>query len=349
MKKIISIILLIVFLAYGCAGEAEPRQTEEPPISIEPGGTISPEDRSRLLPLVPGTEQDRLRVKDGVYTFCWMTDTQYYSQDYPWIFRSMTSFLKNNAQSMDLKYVMHTGDIVNSMRDEAQWEFAEECLNDIDGIPFGLLAGNHDVTSGDELDYTEFGKRFGKSYIKGKSWFGGAYENNRGRYDLMDIGNTKYIFVYMSYSPDEECLDWINSVFENYPDRAGFLLLHEYYDSDGVLTETGKTIYDSVVKKNPNLYMVLCGHRYTSALHSQSVDDNGDGRPDRTVHQMIADYQNNEFGGAGYMRFLQVDEKNMEIRVLTYSPYKNDFDFFDPGEYPEKDEFTLKAEWLGNN
>jgi hypothetical protein len=347
VKKILSILLLFVFLISGCAGQAEPQKQESPSISIGPAGTPFPEDLSGLLPLVPGAKSDPLSVRDGVYTFCWMTDTQYYSQDYPWIFQSMTAFLKNSAQRMDLKYIMHTGDLVNKMWGESQWDIALECLENLDGIPFGLLGGNHDVSADGVLDFAEFGKRFGKSYVKGKSFIGGSYENSRGRYDLLNIGHTKYLFVYMSYGPDEECLDWVNSVFEKYPDRAGFLLLHEYYDSDGVLTEAGKTIYERVVKHNPNLYMVLCGHRYTSALHSESIDDDGDGRPDRTVHQMIADYQKAAFGGAGYMRFLQIDERNKEIRVLTYSPYKDDFDYYDPKEYPEKDEFTLDAEWLG--
>jgi hypothetical protein len=61
---------------------------------------------------------------------------------------------------------------------------------------------------------------------------------------------------------------------------------------------------------------------------------------------MIADYQKSAFGGAGYMRFLQIDEQNKQIRVLTYSPYKDDFNYYDPMEYPEKDGFTLDAEWL---
>ncbi|OQB20435.1 MAG: cyclic 3',5'-adenosine monophosphate phosphodiesterase [Firmicutes bacterium ADurb.Bin182] len=327
-KKLLYLLIFTLFIS-GCAGKTPcgPKDTDP-------------------LPLVPMYEPDPLNAENGVYTLCWMTDTQYYSKYYPWIFHSMTLFLKNNTQRMNLKYIFHTGDIVNSKNDDNQWNTAEKCLSQIEHIPMSILAGNHDVAY-DSLDYSDFSERFGKNYTEGKSWIGGLYENNRGHYALVELGSTEYLFVSMGYGTDKKCIEWMNGVFKKYPERAGFLLLHEYINTNGTFTDNGESIFNEVVKNNPNIYMVLCGHRYNANMRIDEFDDDKDGSPDRSVCQMLANYQNNSWGGAGYMRFFRVDEQKKEISVLTYSPYKDDYNYFDPDEFPGKDEFTLEAEWLG--
>lgn len=71
------------------------------------------------------------------------------------------------------------------------------------------------------------------------------------------------------------------------------------------------------------------------------LDDNGDGIPDRSVYQMLADYQGAEEGYFGYIRLLQSDVANNKLRVKTYSPYLDDYNYYDEDEYPGKDEFVL--------
>lgn len=56
---------------------------------------------------------------------------------------------------------------------------------------------------------------------------------------------------------------------------------------------------------------------------------------------MLADYQGAEEGGLGYIRLLQFDVANNKLRVKTYSPYLDDYNYYDEDEYPGKDEFVL--------
>jgi len=348
MKRYILIVAAVLLLLTGCAAKPE---TEFNVIT----STYMPAEEE--LPLADAPEEpeatevprDALSVKDGVYTIAWLTDTQHYSAKYPDSFKCMTNFLKTDGERMGLKYVVHTGDIVNDEKDGAQWIAADEAMDALSGIPHGVLAGNHDL--GDSGNYAAY---FGEDRFSGSSCYGGSFENNLGHYDLIDVGNTKYIFVYLSYAPSNAAIKWANGVFAEHRDRVGILAVHEYFDSDSNLTEAGQMLFDKVVAKNPNIYMVLCGHRYTVNCIEAAFDDNKDGTPERTVYQMIANYQAaGDMGGDGYMRFMQVDENEGVIRMYTYSPVLRDFTYFDDAEHaeekyaadPANEEFVVPIPW----
>lgn len=275
---------------------------------------------------------DPLTATDGVYTFGWISDTQNYCKAFPDVYFAMTSFLFNSRERLNLKYVIHTGDLVHNVTSEYQWQIADAAMRELFDVPQGVLAGNHDVAIADgQADYTAFSRYFGKERFAGGFWYGGSYGDNRGHYDLIRAGNTDYIFAYMGYPVDSAGADFLNSAFSAHPDRVGVLCVHDYFDNACKLTEQGAFLFETVVRQNPNLYLVLCGHRY--ACKTVPVDvENPDGSR-RTVLQSIANYQAaGREGGSGYLRLIQVDEKNQAIRIISYSPLLNDVAFYDEPE-----------------
>src|SRR5690625_7288886 len=86
---------------------------------------------------------------------------------------------------MNIEYVFHSGDIVNTWNQEYQWEYADQymkILEDAD-VPYGILAGNHDVEL-PEMNYTNYYKYFGEDRFVDQPHYGGSFQNNRGHYDL---------------------------------------------------------------------------------------------------------------------------------------------------------------------
>jgi predicted MPP superfamily phosphohydrolase len=252
------------------------------------------------------------------YTIGWLSDTQRYSSSYPETFLTMTQYLRNAREKLNLGYVALTGDIVNKGSSKAQWRNARAALDLLAPIPFGVLAGNHDRNS--RGVYTNFREHFGEAYFSEKPHYGGSYKDNLGHYDLITLGSTSYVFVYLSYQPNEEMIAWANNVFAAYPNRVGALCIHDYFDSRSQLRGMGRTLQREVVAKNKNLYLVLCGHRYTQDCIPIRFDDDGNGTEDRTVYQCIANYQTLKAGGQGYIRFLEIDESKGQLRFYTYSP-----------------------------
>ncbi|WP_141433214.1 lamin tail domain-containing protein [Bacillus sp. 03113] len=283
------------------------------------------------------------------YTFVWMSDTQYYADSYPWIYERMTNWIAEKQEEMKIKYVFHTGDIVDKADQEYQWKDADKFMKVLDDnhVPYGVLAGNHDVDH-KTSDYTQYSKWFGEDRFKDKPYYGGSYKNNRGHYDLVSANGNDYIMLYMGWGVQDEDIQWMSDILKQYPDRKAILNFHEYLLVSGNRSPLGNRIYNQLVLPYKNVITVLSGHYHDSETLIDPIDDNGDGNPDRQVYQMLGDYQGGPEGGQGYMKLLHFDQKNNKMMVNTYSPYLDDYNFYDPSNFPEKDERNLELDLQAN-
>lgn len=323
-----------------------PLDTEEPSaplIKIE----VIPEEST--LPPQPTPAQQihsatvAPKADDGKYTIAWISDTQHYSRYFPETFLTMTRYLKEKRQELNLGYVVHTGDLVASRTDIEQWKNAKNAMDELVSIPHGVLAGNHDV--GQSYDYTNYSAYFGEKAFRQYEYYGESLLNNRCHYDLITMGSTDYVFVYLGYQPGEDSMRFANEVFTKYANRIGVLCVHEYLGSHSTLRAIGQTLYEKVVKPNPNVYLVLCGHRYNEDCVPITFDDDRDGKDDRTVYQCIANYQDiDKKGGSGYMRFLEIDEEKGTIYFYTYSPLLDQYR--SAPENATNKESTMPIPWI---
>jgi hypothetical protein len=81
-----------------------------------------------------------------------LPDTQYYSKYVHARYFEQAQWIWDHADSaadhLNVKQVIHVGDIVNNSDDPMQWEIAEAAhsLLDMGGIPYTVVPGNHDMT-----------------------------------------------------------------------------------------------------------------------------------------------------------------------------------------------------------
>lgn len=278
--------------------------------------------------------------KNQEYTIAFISDTQFYSQSNPEIFNSMTQYLVDNSKPLNLQYIVHTGDIVEIADDEQQWINAKQAMEKIKHIPHGVLAGNHDTSSGPTFR-DNYHKYFGAKFYKDCSWYGENRNDNDDHYDLIKIGNTEFIFVYLSDSPKKESIDFANKAFQKYYNRVGVLCVHNYLDTVNDTTEEGARLKKEVVAKNENVKIVLCGHRIAVGFLPAYFDDNGDGKDDRVVYQIISNTQTIRDGG--YLMLLKYNEEKGFMSAYTYSPYKDDYLQGESGISMTR--FTFKVPW----
>ena len=304
----------------------------------------------------PTPNPDGLTAANGVTTVAWISDTQHYSEGHAEIFSRMTRFLEQERKRLNLRYVVFTGDFVQHYDAPAEWETAVSAMQNLSAIACGVLAGNHDV-GGSALDFSAYGERFGEDVMRawaGGAHYGGSYKNNLAHYDLITLGGRDFVFAYVSYAPDLDAVKYLNDVFRQYKNRIGVLCAHDYFDSDFSYSDSGALLLERVVKTNPNVYLVMCGHRYNVGHVPAAFDDDGDGTADRSVYQLMCNYQAaGQTGGEGYMQFLQFDFGAGVVRVQSYSPWTNDHRYHDtPGAQeekyavdPENEEYTFDMPW----
>ncbi len=302
------------------------------------------DDRSTRDSAVTPHHPGDVARSDYDFTLAWESDTQYYNASES-IYDRQTSihkFLLGERDDLNLQYLMHTGDIVDQSKDEAQWLRADPTYRTLDeaGLPYGVLAGNHDVDQ-QTNDYSDYSRYFGEQRFAGNPWYGGSHLDNRGHYDLITAGGVDFLMIYMGWAPGDEQIAWLNEVLAKYPERIAFLNLHEYMLTTGGLGPIPQRIYDEVVATNPNVRFVSSGHYHDAYTRLDQFDDDGDGTPDRTVTQMLFDYQGLPNGGEGFMRLLHFDNEGRKILVRTYSDYLKQYNSEDPSLELQHQQFEI--------
>ena len=296
-------------------------------------------DRSSVLPV--NNVNDTARA-DYDFTLAVESDTQYYNDTFYQRQLDIHDYLLDQRAAINLQYLFHTGDIVDNFEDEHQWTNANAAYAMLDDaqLPYGVLAGNHDVGQKD-ADYAAYKANFGAERYEANPWYGDSFEDNRGHYDLITAGGIDFIMLYLGWAPSEEGIAWLNEVLAQYPERTAILNLHEYMLTTGGLGAVPQQIYDEVVAPNANVAMVFSGHYHDAFTRIDQFDDNGDGTPDRSVYQMLFDYQGLPEGGQSFLRLLHFDNAVEQISVRTYSPYLDVYNSDDPTLDLEHQEFTV--------
>jgi hypothetical protein len=270
------------------------------------------------------------------FTIIVLPDTQYYSSSYPQIFDNQTQWAVNNAAGLSIVFVTHEGDLIDGYDVPSDWNNANHSMSLLDShIPWAIAPGNHDVN--DIGNTTNFNIYFGTSRFTGKSWYGGAYNNdNANSFELFTQGTDKYLIFHIQYDPPDAALTWANQTIANYPDRRVIVTTHEYL-SGGSRTSIGENIWQKFVRPHADqIFLVLSGHSSRESRRSDTVNSH-------TVYQVEADYQGDSNGGNGWLRLLEFHPLEDKIYVKTFSPYLNSY------ETDSDSQFTLDYNMTGTS
>jgi len=253
------------------------------------------------------------------FTVVVLPDTQFYSESYPAIFTGQTQWISNNKIGMNVVFVAHEGDIVNTNLQTYEWQNAAMSMSLLDeaNIPWGVLPGNHDLSGSS----TNFNTYFSYNRFSSLSWYGGAYQNvNTNSYELFTGGLDDYLIFHFQYQPSTQVLAWANTTIASYPSRRVIVTTHDYMNTDGSRTVTGDNIWNKFVKPHADqVFLVLCGHNHGENEKTDVVKGH-------TVYQLLADYQDRSNGGNGWLRILKFHPSDDEIVVETYSPYLGQYE-----------------------
>jgi hypothetical protein len=294
--------------------------------------------------LYGGCGQDASQDDTSPFTIILMPDTQNYTDSsfgaIPQYFFDQTKWIRDAADSLNIRMVAHLGDIVQNPRERSQWSLADSAFATIDAsIPYILCLGNHDITgtsnSGNEERTSLVDDFFPPSRFTGNP----IYDNNLGgnpEAHFMEPGKSDNYYLYFSgggmdfliiaieFQPRDKTLDWANEVVATHPDHRCIVVTHAYLNAESkreisyyeIGGNGSSEIWDKFVKKHDNMFMVLCGHILGEAM-LVSNGENGN-----EVYQILADYQNNYIGngGNGYLRIMTFYPKRKVIENKTYSP-----------------------------
>jgi hypothetical protein len=187
-----------------------------------------------------------------------------------------------------------------------------------DGIPYGVLRGNHDQDS----TYNYYNQYFGIGRFTGRSYYGGSFDgiNNNNNYTLFSASGMDFIVINLEYNPSTAVLNWADALLGTYSNRRAIVVSHYIINigTPGTFSSTGQAIYNTL-KDHPNLFLMLCGHMHGEGRRVDAYNGN-------TVNTLLADYQSYPSGGNGFLRILRFSPSKNEIAVETYSPWLDQYE-----------------------
>ncbi len=294
---------------------------------------VNPDDYAYSMAIVGDTQivcqNDALYDENGMDTI------------YQWIV--------DNKESKNIQYVLGMGDITQKSTDK-EWEIAMRAINKLNGVvPYSMLRGNHDTKD----SYNKSTNLNNSTY---KSQFDGFFSTDavQNSYRLMTIGETKYLFITLDYGPSDAVLEWAGELCETYFDYRVIITTHAYLHadgttvsahdpsdpiSDGKLENNGETMWQKLIRKYENIYLVLSGHECSDRV----IVTQTEGAHGNIVTQMLIDFQGVDtaagYGSTGIVNLFYFSEDGSEIEVETYSTIYQAY-------YREVNQFTVEIPLL---
>lgn len=276
------------------------------------------------------------------------------------LFELQTAWVVNNMDSLRIKGVLCTGDLVeqNELRipdgvngnqtSEEQWRAVSRAFERLDNkLPYVLCTGNHD-----------YGYRRSENRLCRLPEYFPSERNSCWRQSLVAVGNNsegvptlenaayefvtdtwgKLLVVSIEFAPRDEALEWARKVTESdrFRNHKVIVLTHSYLEGNGEVIEKesylvspanyGKAIWEKLIYPSKNICMVICGHACEIAPYKNNVsfrvDKNAVGK---NVAQMMfnaqtADGQWHGNGGDAWLRIMEFMPDGKTIKIKTFSP-----------------------------
>ena len=286
-----------------------------------------------------GSWIEDVETADYEYTFVAVPDLQEITAKYPAMLETMFGYIADNKTAMNTQFVMGLGDLTwngccNNEASVTEYERVRAAYSKLDeaGIEYSNVYGNHDYVPANRTDNTHsalFNEYFGYDYYsQNHTMFGGAYGEGKmdNVYYLVNVSGVKYLVLALELFEeyqDSDVVAWANEVVENHPNYNVVVTTHAYLGSDGeCLDPAGTYLWDNLVSKHSNIFMVLSGHvinDYEEGSVASSVTVREDGS---SVYQYMINSQDVDtyYGGLGMLMFLHFSNEGKTVTFRYYSP-----------------------------
>ena len=356
-RTILGIALLLTLLLCACVAQQEvpPTPVPEPVVSMiptpdptptpepTPAPTATPEPTPDPTPTSTPepTPAPEPTPEPTPFALAWLPDTQVLissaKEERQQQLIMLGEEIAARIDADNIVAVLHSGDIVDNGFRQAQWEkFDRCCLSAFsDRVPFYPVSGNHDLGKSDSINGGGYRGYLQQDFLK-KLPQDQVFEGGKMYYIVLNDGDLPVLLLAVGYDMCKTTneRDWVDSVMQAHADMPCILLTHGYQVRPGTMLWYCMQLERHVVAKYPNIKLVLCGHARGFFRNESTFDDDGDGKPDRTVNVLMLNDQEDVF----LYRVLTIDRLRNTIDVRTYmvgsdQPVPDDARFGQPADF----------------
>ncbi len=297
----------------GSPGNPTPPAPPTPPNPPAPGG-----DTKFSLAVIPDTQNEVVSAADTRM-------------------RNRSTWLADNKTSLDLRYALQIGDLVNwGHVAPTQFDKASAEMKPLEAaVPWAGALGNHDTaavcvggsacpganTSVTVRNTTGYNRAFPVSRFGNVK---GTYEANKidNAYATFSAGGVDWMALTLELWPRAGAVNWAKEVVRTHPDHNVVVITHAYLNGDGSIggsnggygATSPQYLYDNLIKVYPNIKIVLSGHTGQAAIRT----DTGAGG-----NKIISLLQTYHSPNTNPVRLVEIDTAAGTVTSRVYAPLTN--------------------------
>jgi predicted MPP superfamily phosphohydrolase len=287
------------------------------------------------------------------FTIVALPDTQFYSSLNPQIFAAQTQWIADHVQDQNIQLVVGLGDIVDGGGVLTQWQNADAAVRLLSGkVPYMMAIGNHDYDqnnpAGRTASTTNFNAFFGPARYAGAAWYKGSFPagSNENFYGVVTVNGRSYLIAVLEFAARDSALAWADGILKANQDKDAIIVTHMFTYMDNTRISgcdlnsaasfgvgqdnNGEDMWWKLVRKYPNIHLVLSGHVVQGDGTGRRMDLGLNGN---LVNQILSDYQSDPQGGGGYLRIMRISPSLNRVSVASYSPYLDSFKTDDHNQF----------------
>ena len=269
----------------------------------------------------------RVNAESKDFSIVVLPDPQHYASKYLKVGAAQTEWIAENAQKLQIKFVISVGDNVDHGWKDAEFKHSVSFMDKLNNVvPYGVAVGNHDLLDGKKKSYKslKFLDYYGPQRFKKYPWYGGASPSGFSSYQTFSGGGMKFLALELTVAAPKPEIEWAKKVMAEHPDLPVILTTHQMLDPkarpgkgtavSGPDRQTPAHVWEQMLEPSPQVFLVICGHYHGEAYITKTT------KAAQPVHVVLQDYQDEANGGNGWLRIFTFRPEQNKIDVQTYSP-----------------------------
>ncbi|MEV6521164.1 LamG-like jellyroll fold domain-containing protein [Longispora sp. NPDC051575] len=259
------------------------------------------------------------------FTIAVVPDTQYLfdgDRGDPAPLAASLKYIVDHSAADNTVFAAHLGDVVENAA-AGELAAAGAVFREFDrrGMPYSVLAGNHDINSrtDDTRGPSPYLDVFGPARFQKMATFGGATSGGYNTFHTFRAAGREWLVFALDWRVSAGTVEWCKGVLAAHPRAAAILTTHDlaFADDAGAahLSEHGQRLWDGLIRDHDQIFLTLNGHYWPSG---RTVLANAAGHD---VHVHVTNYQDRYYGGSAMIRLYHFDLARDTIDVETFSPW----------------------------